>query len=184
MGSLKEKTPNESKRTRNILNRATEAVEGSGENLNLFVGPGKGVGVFDRTVSKGEDVAEALDLPIRNPRKGGMSIGCGRGRGIHDVTGEQEALFEYVLTMTLAHPDKYFSCNDHSFLDVACSVSPIDHLLLGGHVGLDFVGETIRRVENLPAHEFVVPFHLGDVPSGGIERLVLEAFRHASGARP
>ena len=60
--------------------------------------------------------------------------------------------------MTLVHPDKYFSCNDHSFLDVACSVSPIDHLLLGGHVGLDFVGETIRGVENLPAHEFVVPF--------------------------
>ena len=162
----------------------TEAVERSGEDLDLVIGTGKVVGVFDGTVGKSEYVTETLDLPVWHPGKGGEAIGSRRSRGVFDITGEQEALFEYVLAMTLVHPDKYFSCNDHSFLDVACSVSPIDHLLLGGHVGLDFVGETIRGVENLPAHEFVVPFDLCDVPCGGIGRLVFEAFRHASGARP
>ena len=141
-------------------------MEGSGEDLDLVVGTGKGVSVFDGTVGKSEDVAEALDLPVGHPGKGGMAIGSGGGRGIHDVTGEQEALFEYVLAMTLVHPDKYFSCNDHSFLDVTCPISPKDHFLLGSHVGFDFVGEAIRGIENLAAHEFVVPFHLSDVPSG------------------
>ena len=162
----------------------TKAVEGSGEDLNLVVGTGKAVGVFDGTVGKGEDVTKTLDLPVGHPGKGGEATGSGRGRGILDVTGEQEALFEYVLAMTLIHPDKDLSSDDHSFLDVACTIGPVDEFLLGSHIGLDFVGETIRRVENLPAHEFVVPFDLGDVPCGGIERLVFEAFRHASGARP
>lgn len=159
-------------------------MKGSGEDLNLVMGPGKGVGVFDGAVGKSEDVTKTLDFPVGHPGKGGMTISSGRGRGIFNVTGEQKALFEYVLAMTLVHPDKDLSCDDHSFLDVPRTISPQDEFLLGGHIGLDFVGETIRRVENLPAHEFVVPFHLGDVPSGGIERLVLEAFRHASGARP
>ena len=159
-------------------------MEGSGEDLDLVVGTGKGVSVFDGTVGKGEDVTETLNLPVGHPGKGGEATGSGRGRGILDVTGEQEALFEYVLAMTLIDPDKDLSSNDHSFLDVTCAVSPIDEFLLGSHIGLDFVGETIRRVENLPAHEFVVPFDLCDVPCGRVERLVFEAFRYASGARP
>lgn len=142
----------------------TEAMKGAGENLDLVVGLRKGVGVFDRAVSQGEDVAEALNLPVWHPGKGGEATGCGRGRGILDVTGEQEALFEYVLAMTLIDPDKDLSGDDHSFLDVTCAVSPIDEFLLGSHIGLNFIGEAIRRVENLPAHEFVVPFDLCDVP--------------------
>ena len=35
----------------------TEAMEGASENLNLVAGLGKGVGVFDRTIGEGEDVA-------------------------------------------------------------------------------------------------------------------------------
>ena len=170
--------------TRDGRDCSTKAVEGSGEDLNLVVGTGKGIVVFDGTVGKGEDVTKTLDLPVGHPGKRGEATGSGRGGGILDVTGEQEALFEYVLAMTLVHPDKDLASDDHSLLDVACAVSPIDEFLLGGHVGLDFVGEAIRRVENLPAHEFVVPFDLCDVPCGGIERLVLGAFRHASGARP
>ena len=159
-------------------------MEGPCEDLDLVVGTRKGVSVFDGTVSQGEDVTETLDLPVGHPGKWGEATGSGRGRGILDVTGEQEALFEYVLAMTLVDPDKDLSSDDHSFLDVACAVGPIDEFLLGSHIGLDFVGEAIRRVENLPAHEFVVPFDLCDVPCGGVERLVFEAFLHASGARP
>ena len=159
-------------------------MEGSGEDLDLVVGTGKGVVVFDRTVGKSEDVTKTLDLPVGHPGKGGEATGGGRGRGILDVTGEQEALFEHVLAMTLIDPDKDLSCDDHSFLDVTCAVGPVDEFLLGSHVGLNFVGEAIRRVENLPAHEFVVPFDLCDVPCGGIERLVFEVFWYASGARP
>ena len=142
----------------------TKAVEGSGEDLNLVAGTGKAVGVFDGTVGQGENVTKTLDLPVGHPGKRGETTGGGRGRGILDVTGEQEALFEYVLAMTLVDPDKDLSSDDHSFLDVACAVGPIDEFLLGSHIGLDFVGEAIRRVENLTAHEFVVPFDLCDVP--------------------
>ena len=148
------------------------------------MGLGKGVGVFDRTVGKGEDVTKTLDLPVGHPGKGGETTGGGRGGGILDVTGEQEALFEYVLAMTLVHPDKDLSCDNHSFLNVPRTISPQDEFLLGSHVGLNFVGEAIRRVENLAAHKFVVSFDLCDVPCGGVERLVLEVFRYASGARP
>ena len=162
----------------------TEAVERSGEDLDLVIGTGKVVGVFDGTVGKSEYVTETLDLPVWHPGKGGEAIGSRRSRGVFDITGEQEALFEYVLAMTLVHPDKYLAGDDHSFLDVTCPISPKDHFLLGGHVGLDFVGEAIRGVENLAAHEFVVPFDLCNVPRGRVEGLVLEVFRHASGARP
>ena len=161
-----------------------KAVERAGEDLDLIAGTWKGVGVFDGTVGQGEDVTETLDLPVRHPGKGGEATGGGRGRGILDVTGEQEALLEYVLAMTLVHPDKDLSSDDHSLLDVACTIGPIDKFLLDSHVSLDFVGEAIRRVEDLPAHEFVVPLDLCDVPRGGVERLVFEAFRYASGARP
>ena len=139
-------------------------MEGTGEDLDLVVGTGKGVGVFDWTVGQGENVTESLDLPVRHPGKGGEATGGGRGRGILDITGEQEALFEHVLAMTLIHPDKDLSGDDHSFLDVTCTISPQDEFLLGSHVGLDLVGEAIRRVENLTAHEFVVSFDLCDVP--------------------
>ena len=57
----------------------TEAVEGSGEDLDLVVGTGKGVSVFDGTVGKGEDVAETLDLPVGHPGKSGMTISSERG---------------------------------------------------------------------------------------------------------
>ena len=52
----------------------TEAVEGSGEDLNLVMGPGKGVGVFDRAVGKSEDVTKTLDFPVGHPGKSGMTI--------------------------------------------------------------------------------------------------------------
>ena len=162
----------------------TEAVERTGEDLDLVVGTGKGVGVFDGTVGEGEDVTETLNLPVGHPGKGGEATGGGRGRGVFDVTGEQEALFEYVLAVVGFHADEDLAGDDDTLLDVTCAVGPVNELLLGGHVGLDFVGETIGGVEDLPAHEFVVPFDLCDVPCRGVERLVFEAFRHASGARP
>ena len=52
----------------------TETVEGTGKDLDLVVGTGKGVSVFDGTVGKGEDVAETLDLPVGHPGKSGMTI--------------------------------------------------------------------------------------------------------------
>ena len=149
---------------RNGRDCSTKAMEGSGEDLDLVVGTGKGVGVFDGTVGKGEDVTKTLDLPVGHPGKGGEATGGGRGGGILDVTGKQKTLLEYVLAMTLIHPDKDLSSDDHSFFDVACTIGPVDEFLLGSHIGLDFVGEAIRRVENLTAHEFVVPFDLCDVP--------------------
>jgi hypothetical protein len=65
--------------TRDGSDGTTKSVERSGENLDLVVEAGKGVGVFDRAVCEGEYVAEALDLPIWNPGKGGMTIGSRRG---------------------------------------------------------------------------------------------------------
>jgi hypothetical protein len=145
---------------------------------------GKGVGVFDRTVSKGKDVTETLDLPVGHPGKGGMAIGSGGGRGIHDVTGEQEALFEYVLAIVRVYPDEDFAGDNNTLLDMARTIGPYDKFLLGGHIGLDFVGETTRIVEDLATHEFAVPFHLCDVPCGGIEGSLCGAYWYASGARP
>jgi len=151
-------------------------MEGSCENLDLVVWTRKGVSVFDGTVSQGEDVAETLDLPVGHPSKWGKATGGGRGRGVFDVTGEQEALFEDILTMTLVDTDEDLAGNDHPFLDMTCAIGPVDHLLLGSHVGLDLIGEAIRGVKDLTAHKFVVPLDLGDVPCGGVERLVFEAF--------
>lgn len=159
-------------------------MEGSGENLNLFVGPGKGVGVFDGTVGKSEDVAETLDLPVGHPGKGGMTISSGGGRGIFNVTGEQKALFEYVLTVVRVYPDEDLAGNDHSLLDVACTIGPEDQFLLGCHVSLDFVGETFSIAEDLSAHKLVVSLDHCDVPGRGVDKTLFGAFRHASGARP
>ena len=89
-----------------------------------------------------------------------------------------------ILTMTLIDSDEYLTSDDHSFLDMTCPISPKDHFLLGSHVGLDFVGETTRIVEDLATHEFAVPFHLCDVPCGGIEGSLCGAYWYASGARP
>jgi hypothetical protein len=170
--------------TRDGGNDTTEALEGTGENLDFVVRTRKGVSVFNGTVGKGKDVTETLDLPVRHPGKGGKAIGGGRSRGVFDVTGKQEALFEDILTMTLIDTDKYLTGNDHPFLDMSRTVGPVDHFLLGSHVGLYFIWETIGGIEDFAAHEFVVPFDLRNVPCRGVERLVFEAFRHASGARP
>ena len=159
-------------------------IKGSGEDLNLVMGPGKGVGVFDRAVGKSEDVTKTLDFPVGHPGKGGMTIGCGRGRGIHDVTGEQEALFEHILTVVRIYPDEYLAGDDHSFLDVACAIGPEDQFLLGSHVGLDFVDKAISIVEDFSAHKLVVSFDHRDVPGRGVDRPLFGAFWHASGARP
>ena len=60
--------------TRDGGDGTTETVEGASEDLDLVVGTGKGVSVFDGTVGKGEDVAETLDLPVGHPGKSGMTI--------------------------------------------------------------------------------------------------------------
>ena len=93
-----------------------------------------------------------------------MAIGSGRGRGIHDVTGEQEALFEHVLTIVRIYPDEDLAGDDDPFLDMTRTIGPYDKFLLGCHIGLDFVGETIRIVEDLAAHEFVAPLDQCNVP--------------------
>ena len=162
--------------TRNIFNGALEAMEWTGKNLNFVVNLGKSVCVFDWAIGEVEDVSQALDFPIGHPGKGREATGSGRCRGILDVTGEQEALFEDILTILGIYPDKDFSRDDHPFLDVTGTIGPVDQFLLGSHVGLDFIGEAIRRVKDLAAHKFVVPLDLGDVPCGGVERLVFEAF--------
>ena len=113
-----------------------------------------------------------------------MAIGSGRGRGIHDVTGEQEALFKHVLTIARIYPDEDLAGDNDTFLDVACTIGPDGQFLLGCHVGLNFVGEAIRVVEDLAAHEFVAPLHQGNVPCGRIERSLCGTFGYASGARP
>ena len=53
-----------------------------------------------------------------------MTIGSGRGRGIHDVTGEQEALFEYVLTVVRFYPDEDLARNDDSLLEMTRTIGP------------------------------------------------------------
>ena len=53
-----------------------------------------------------------------------MAIASGRGRGIHDVTGEEEALFEHVLTIVRIYPDEDFAGDDNSFLDMASTIGP------------------------------------------------------------
>jgi hypothetical protein len=159
-------------------------VEGSCENLNLVVKLGKGVAVFNRTVCKSENVTEALDLPIWNPGKGGMTIGSRRGRRILDVTGKQEALLEHILAVVWFYPDEDLAGNNNMLLDMTRTIGPYDKLLLGCHVGLDFVRKAIWIIENLATHEFVALFHLCDVPCGGIERSLCGSLGHASGARP
>lgn len=169
---------------RDICDSAPEAMEGTCKHLDLVIGTREGVCIFDRSVGEVEDVTETLDLPIRHPSKGGIATGGGGGRGVHDVAGEQEALFKHILTMTLVNTDENLARDDHPFLDVACTIGPIDEFLLGGHVCLHLIGKTIRVVEDLPANEFVVPFDLCDVPCRGVERLLFETFWYASGARP
>lgn len=105
-----------------------------------------------------------------------MAIGSGRGRGIHDVTGEQEALFEYVLAVTRIYPDEDFTRDDDPFLDIARTIGPYDKFLLSCHIGLNFKGEAIRIVEDFAAHKFVAPLDQCNVPWGGIERPLCEAF--------
>ena len=99
-------------------------MERAGEDLDLVVGTGKGVGVFDRTVGEIEDVTETLDLPVRHPGKSSVTTGGGGGRGIHDVTGEQEALFEDILAVTLINTDEYLASDDNPFLDMTCPIGP------------------------------------------------------------
>lgn len=169
---------------RDICDGTPETMEGTCEHLDLVIGTREGVCIFDRSVGEVEDVTKTLNLPVRHPSKGGIATGSGGGRGVHDVAGEQEALFEYILTMTLVNTDENLARDDHPFLDVACTVGPIDEFLLGGHVCFHLIGKTIRVVEDLPANEFVVPFDLCDVPCRGVERLLFEIFRYASGARP
>ena len=105
-------------------NGTTEAVEGASENLDLVVGTGKGVGVFDRTVGEIEDVTETLDLPVGHPGKSSVAIGSGRGRRVHDVAREQEALFEDILAVTLVNTDENLASDDNPFLDMTCPISP------------------------------------------------------------
>ena len=170
--------------TRDGSDGTTETMERSGEDLDLVVESGKGVSVFDRTVCEGEYVTEALDLPIWNPGKGGMTIGSRRGRWIHDVTGEQEALLKYILAVVWFYPDEDLARDNDTLLDMARTIGPYDKFLLGCHVGLDFVRKAIRIVENLATHEFVALFHLCDVPRGGIDWSLCWGLGHASGARP
>ena len=170
--------------TRNIFNGALEAMERTSKNLNFVVKPGEGVSVFDWAISEVEDVSQALDLPVGHPGKGREATGSGRCGGILDVTGEQEALFEDILTILGIYPDKDFSRDDHPFLDVTGTISPIDQFLLGSHISLHFVGKTLRIVKDLATHQFVMPFHLCNIPCRGIKGGLFGAFLHASGARP
>lgn len=99
-------------------------MERASENLDLVVGTGKGASVFDRTVGEIENVTETLDLPVGHSRKGCVTTGSARGRRVHDVTGEQEAVFEDILTMTLVNTDKYLASNDNTFLDMTRPIGP------------------------------------------------------------
>ena len=148
----------------------------AGENLDLVVGTGKGIGVFDRTVGEIENVAKTLDLPVGHSGKGCVTTGSARGRRVHDVAGEQEALFEDILAVTLVNTDEDFTSDDNTFLDMTCPIGPQNKFLLSSHIGLDFVRKTLGIVEDLTTHEFIVPFYLSNIPCGGIEGTLCGAF--------
>ena len=99
-------------------------MERAGENLDLVVGTGKSVGIFDRTVGEIEDVTETLDLPVGHPGKSGVTTGSARGRRIHDVAREHEALFEDILAVTLINTDEDLASDDNPFLDMTCPIGP------------------------------------------------------------
>jgi hypothetical protein len=109
---------------RDFFNSSFKAVEGACKNLNIIMEQRKGVCIFDWTIGEIEDVTETLDLPVGHPGKSCVAIGSGRGRRVHDVAREQEALFEDILAVTLVNTNEDLARDDNSFLHMTCPIGP------------------------------------------------------------